>query len=568
MAASKSTKVQPGKGGKLASKRSKTNDPACSAAMSTWKTSGMTPQVAATLAKCRSMAANRTKAKMQREAGNEAKAQVLEKRADRGLSGKDRLAKARELVASRKAKIDAGIAARATVQQSAPGRSTPERSSKAAALRQARSSMTGDTKPAWLMTTKEHDRLSSSLKINFSGTGGESKYGMGRSSSEKGFKATAERAAMLRDRLSGGTTVVRMGGKYAGGQKDAVRGAILKGEPVPAGKAKRLGIDPSKPLAASGRGTPERAARARELLAQRATPAKPSPLEQARTARAAKGDRTTRLKALAERSMSLAESRATKAGSLSGAAQDRMIDRSMSAAGRYNRLEAARTPYKPATAPAKAATPSRSTPERQAAVQAAKDRLFGKRLDRAFTKLDGPKGKNFQGLDAVRAALPYKTDEFNQRLRSQRVQGRYSLDSHEGAAGPITPSLKAASITEGSSRLAYLSRNSAEPYTPRKASQAKPSLREQAAAFRANKGPAGSRAGRLAAVAKKRADSARKAAEKQMAKAMTAMSTGGTDFALNNARKATAKAEVNSKRLERLAARFAGMKTVQARVVN
>lgn len=144
------------------------------------------------------------------------------------------------------------------------------RKAKAAALRDARANLTGNTKPAWMMTAKEHATLSASLKVNSSGTGGDSAYGMGRSSSEQGFKAIADRAAELRTRLSGGTTVVRMGQLYAGDQRDAVRAAILNGEPVPSGRMRRLGINPDRPLVAPGRGTPCRLAKAEEIRARRA----------------------------------------------------------------------------------------------------------------------------------------------------------------------------------------------------------------------------------------------------------------------------------------------------------
>ena len=99
----RATKLQQGKNGKLTSKKSRTGDPLCSKAMSTWKTTGMTPEVASILGKCRAKARMKTQAKAQEAAGNTAKAQVLEKRAERGLTVKDRLAKAKELVAQRRA---------------------------------------------------------------------------------------------------------------------------------------------------------------------------------------------------------------------------------------------------------------------------------------------------------------------------------------------------------------------------------------------------------------------------------------------------------------------------------
>ncbi len=89
--------------GKTVSKRSKTGNPACSAAMSAWKLGRGTPEVHAMLARCRAMAAGRRQAELSRAAGNEARAQHLEHRSKQGLTGKDRLAKARELAEKRKA---------------------------------------------------------------------------------------------------------------------------------------------------------------------------------------------------------------------------------------------------------------------------------------------------------------------------------------------------------------------------------------------------------------------------------------------------------------------------------
>lgn len=454
----RATKLQKNRDGKLVSAKAKSKDPACSAAASAFAKlrSGGTapPDLYTTLAKCRAKARNNQSAANQRAAGNEGKAQVLERRADRGLTGAQRIARAKELIAQRKAKA-----------APAPAAAKPSLREQVAAHRKG----IGRDNPqgrAWTAAARKNELAS---------------FREGRAAAEADpgrYRNSTHRQMYLKQ----GNTVEGALGTFASK-------SYAKDEDWMAArnlKARRSGIE-------SG---------LRRAAKPPTAPAKPSALEQARSARAAKGDRTTRLKALAEKSMSLAESRATKAGSLSGAAQDRMIDRSMAAAGRYNRLEAARTPYTP-PAKAKAPTPSRSTPERQAAVQAAKDRLFGSRLDRAFAKLEGPKGSNFQGLDKVRSAVPYKPDEFVQRLRTQRQQGRYSLDSFEGAAGKITPELKAAQIAEGGTRFAFLSRNNAEPYTPRKAStqaKAAPSLLEQARAHRASKG---TRSDRVAAIAKR-----------------------------------------------------------------
>jgi len=90
-----------GRGGKLVSKRSKTQDPACSQAMSTWKTTGMTSAVAAVLGKCRSKARQLKNVGAHRAAGNEGRAQSLEARAARGLGAGERTARAKELRAAR-----------------------------------------------------------------------------------------------------------------------------------------------------------------------------------------------------------------------------------------------------------------------------------------------------------------------------------------------------------------------------------------------------------------------------------------------------------------------------------
>lgn len=95
----RASKLVKNKQGKLVSKRSKTQDAACSQAMSQWKTSGMTPTVAATLGKCRAKARLLREGATRREMGQEARAQAMESRANRGgpLTAKDRLAKAKEL---------------------------------------------------------------------------------------------------------------------------------------------------------------------------------------------------------------------------------------------------------------------------------------------------------------------------------------------------------------------------------------------------------------------------------------------------------------------------------------
>ncbi len=299
--AARATKLQPGKGGKLVSKKSKTNDPACSQAMSTWKTSGMTPDVAATLARCRSMAANKKKATLQREAGNEGKAQVLEKRAERGLTGKDRIAKAKELIAQRKAKIDTQVAAKATTAK-------PSLREQADAARAAKG---GPAERAEAITRRA-ESIESRLR-------------------ERYKRATNSSKPLLRQRLENA------------GRAAASPGVVLYKNKI-ASKGERTEAYQSLAAQADIGG-----GQLKTIRFKSASSPAPSPRDQAAAARTAKGDRSTRLKALADKAMAIAERRATKANSLTGAAQDRMLDRSMASAERYNRLEAARTPFVPAS---------------------------------------------------------------------------------------------------------------------------------------------------------------------------------------------------------------------------
>lgn len=90
------------KDGKLVSARSKTGNPACSAAMSQWKKNGMSPAVAATLGKCRAQARLQRAAEGHRGAGREGVAANLEKRAGgQYVTQKERLSRAQELRAKR-----------------------------------------------------------------------------------------------------------------------------------------------------------------------------------------------------------------------------------------------------------------------------------------------------------------------------------------------------------------------------------------------------------------------------------------------------------------------------------
>jgi hypothetical protein len=80
-------------------------------------------------------------------------------------------------------------------------------------------------------------------------------------------------------------------------------------------------------------------------------------------------------------------------------------------------------------------------------------------VDAAFNKSRGA-NDNFVTLENFRASLGGTREQQDATIRTQRLAGRYSLDSHEGMQGPATPGMRAASITEGGSRLVYISRRS------------------------------------------------------------------------------------------------------------
>lgn len=108
-AAAKSSKLK-SVNGKLVSAKSKTGDPACSAAMSDWKTSGMTSAIAAILGKCRAKAKQNKTAEKQQASGKLAQGRGTWQRSD----------KAKALAEARKAK---------QAQAAPPAVRTPERPS-------------------------------------------------------------------------------------------------------------------------------------------------------------------------------------------------------------------------------------------------------------------------------------------------------------------------------------------------------------------------------------------------------------------------------------------------------
>jgi hypothetical protein len=99
----RASKLKTGPGGRKVSAKSKTGDPACSQAMSSWKRTGMTPAIAAILGRCRSKARMLKQGASARNAGNETRAQAMESRAARGLTQGERAARAKELRARRAA---------------------------------------------------------------------------------------------------------------------------------------------------------------------------------------------------------------------------------------------------------------------------------------------------------------------------------------------------------------------------------------------------------------------------------------------------------------------------------
>jgi hypothetical protein len=78
----------------------------------------------------------------------------------------------------------------------------------------------------------------------------------------------------------------------------------------------------------------------------------------------------------------------------------------------------------------------------------------------AFEQLDRRNGStNFVKLfDLRRALAEFSRDEFDSGLRKLRVDNEFSLDSHEGLYGSLTPEEREAGIHEAGSLLIYVSR--------------------------------------------------------------------------------------------------------------
>lgn len=76
-----------------------------------------------------------------------------------------------------------------------------------------------------------------------------------------------------------------------------------------------------------------------------------------------------------------------------------------------------------------------------------------------FKNADKANGRtNFVKLSTMRESMAaYTHDEFNSGLRQLRVDGTYSLDSHEGLHGSLSQADRDAAILEAGSRYVYVS---------------------------------------------------------------------------------------------------------------
>jgi hypothetical protein len=87
-------------------------------------------------------------------------------------------------------------------------------------------------------------------------------------------------------------------------------------------------------------------------------------------------------------------------------------------------------------------------------------RDFAGAFREAFEQLDRRNGAtNFVKLADLRRALAgFGRDEFDSGLRALRLGGEFSLDSHEGLHGSLTPEEREAGVREAGSLLVYVSR--------------------------------------------------------------------------------------------------------------
>lgn len=80
---------------------------------------------------------------------------------------------------------------------------------------------------------------------------------------------------------------------------------------------------------------------------------------------------------------------------------------------------------------------------------------------KAFDAIDSRNGRtNFVKLHALRGALGVGRKEFDAGLRKLRSAGEFTMDSHEGLHGSLTPEEREAGIEEAGSKFIYVSRRS------------------------------------------------------------------------------------------------------------
>jgi hypothetical protein len=119
---------------------------------------------------------------------------------------------------------------------------------------------------------------------------------------------------------------------------------------------------------------------------------------------------------------------------------------------------------RPSGSPPSSPAASASTPAHRTDVVAFSPahpaRDFAPAFRAAFEQLDRRNGAtNFvKLLDLRRALAEFSRDEFDAGLRKLRLDGEFSLDSHEGLYGSLTPEAREAGIREAGSLLIYVSR--------------------------------------------------------------------------------------------------------------
>jgi hypothetical protein len=122
------------------------------------------------------------------------------------------------------------------------------------------------------------------------------------------------------------------------------------------------------------------------------------------------------------------------------------------------------SPPPPAKPPAAVAAPS-PAPDPQPGKKPFSHEDFARDFEAAFHKIDRKnRSTNFVRAVDMRNAMPHLTpEEFNAGLRQLRLDDHFTMNSHEGRHGPLTPEEKAAGISEAGSLLTYISRRSDRP---------------------------------------------------------------------------------------------------------